>query len=1326
MNKHVHQASDDLLATSLWEQLKECTVRDVIKLKTPLHRLLRPGDDGISRRNQLQSIARRIQRSKEIVQKRKNRLPSVQYPGHLPVSNRVDEIVSAIQDHQVLVLSGETGSGKSTQIPKMCLSAGRGLRGKIGCTQPRRVAAQSLSKRVAEELNVQMGREVGCKIRFQDETSPESYIKFMTDGILLSELQNDPSLSEYDTLIIDEAHERSLNIDFILGHLRGLLESRRDLKLIITSATIDTRTFSEAFQNAPIIEVSGKLYPVEVLYRPMDEELVEQGNLSYVDAAADTVLEILGEKHRGDVLVFMPSERDIRETVDALGKKISGSVELVPLFGRLASGDQQKVFQSVNRQRVIVATNIAETSLTLPGIRFVVDTGLARVSRYSPGTHTRRLPIEPIAQSNANQRKGRCGRVAEGVCYRLYSETDFESRPVFLPPEIQRCNLAEVILKMKAFRLGDIETFPFIQPPKPSAIKAGIQLLKELGALDTRNELTPVGGKLARLPLDPTIGRMILEAEKEGVVEEIVVIASGLSVQDPRERPMDAAELADRAHRQFFHRTSDFVTLLNLWNAFHDEWERLKTQNQLRKFCRAHFLNYMRMREWRDIYRQIHSVLGDIRVQVSPVSQEGGKEDDQQWYGAIHRSILSGLLSQSARRKDRNQYMGVSGRSLSLFPGSVLFERQDPSEAKSGKKKPKKKGGAEWVVSAEVVETSRTFARTNAAIQATWIVKLGAHLCLYSHLNPRWDRSSGRAVCTEVVRMGGVEIIARQVDFARANPDAAREIMIYEGLIRERDQTNLAFLAENDRVLQSVEERLTRIRHGSFMNLEDILFEFYHQRLPQDVTSISSLQHHLRRHPEKSDALRMKAEDLLKDQAHGSDLSDYPNALQWKEHEIKVEYAYAPGEAHDGITLILSPEAAASLQEFYLPWMIPGNRESVIQHLFKALPKAKRRTIMPVQDRARAASVAIGSCGCHEYLSFLSNWLEDRFDLKVAKDEWDLTELPDHLRPRLNILSRKGKTVYQGRQLQQSEKAVQEHKKELQLETWEDACRKWERHDIHGWSIGNLPESVLVGRQGNQPLYAYPGLLLRDGVISVRLYSTRVDAETATRLGWVALCEKNFDRELGWWRRDLAQSKALERARTYHMAMGSSEFFAEDAYVCLLGYLFETDVYLPLVGSRYESVMNQARARIMGLWAEAVDLLNLTLESWHALAVHADPYPGMKGDLSSLFPVRWLAHVPYTRLRHYPRYLKGMLIRCERARSNAVKDREKMVRLAPWLKRLNEVYRQLGAGDQRWKDWAQLRWMLEEYKVSLFAQELGTSEPVSEKRMAAILEKMDG
>jgi ATP-dependent helicase HrpA len=1326
MNKHAHRASDDPLASSLLEQLSECTARDAFKLDAVLHRLLRQGNRGESGRKQLQSIAQRIQRSKEMVQKRRNLLPPVQYPGHLPVSNRVEEIVRAIQEHQVLVLSGETGSGKSTQIPKMCLSAGRGLRGKIGCTQPRRVAAQSLSKRVAEELNVPLGREVGCKIRFQDESSPQSYIKFMTDGILLSELQNDPSLSDYDTLIIDEAHERSLNIDFILGHLRGLLESRPDLKLIITSATIDTRTFSEAFQNAPIIEVSGKLYPVEVLYRPMDEAMVEQGNLSYVDAAVDTVLEILGDNHRGDVLVFMPSERDIRETVDALGKQISGSVELMPLFGRLASGDQQKVFQSASKQRVIVATNIAETSLTLPGIRFVVDTGLARVSRYSPGTHTRRLPIEPIAQSNANQRKGRCGRVAEGICYRLYSEVDFEARPVFLPPEIQRCNLAEVILKMKAFHLGDMETFPFIQPPKPSAIKAGMQLLKELGALDVRNELTSLGSKLARLPLDPTIGRMILEAEKEGVVEEIVIIASGLSIQDPRERPMDAAEHADRAHRQFLHPKSDFLTLLNLWNAFHDEWERLKTQNQLRKFCRAHFLNYMRMREWRDIYRQIHSVLGDIRIRISPSFGEGNKAEDQRWYAAIHRSILSGLLSQSARRKDRNQYAGVSGRSLSLFPGSVLFERQDPKEAKAGKKKTKRKGGSEWIVSAEVVETSRTYARTNAAIQADWIVKLGAHLCLYSHLNPRWDRSSGRAVCTEVIRMGGVEIMARQVDFAQSNPDAAREIMIYEGLIRERHETQLTFLAENDRVLQSVEERLTRIRHGAFMNLEDLLFEFYHQRLPRDVASISGLQHHLRRHPEIADGLRMKAEDLLKDRVSGSDLSDYPNALQWGDHEIKVEYAYAPGETHDGITLILSPEAAASLQDFYLPWLIPGNRESVIQYLFKSLPKSKRRAIMPVQDRARAASVAVGSCGCHEYLTFLSDWLEDRFDLKVPEHEWDLGGLPDHLRPRLNIVSRKGKTVYQGKQLQQSEKAVLDHRKELQLETWEDACRKWERHDIHGWPSGDMPERVLVGRQGDQPLYAYPGLLSRDGMISVRLFSSRADAETATRLGWVALCEKDFDRELGWWRRDLAQSKALERARTYHVAMGSSECFAQDAYACLLGYLFETDNYLPLTSARYESVLSQARARIMGLWAEAVDLLNLTMESWHALAVHSDPYPGMKGDLASLFPARWLAHVPYVKLRHYPRYLKGMLVRCERAKSNAVKDREKTARLAPWLKRLNEVYGRLGVGDQRWKDWAQLRWMLEEYKVSLFAQELGTAEPVSEKRMAAILEKLEG
>ncbi len=605
-------------------------------------------------------------------------VPPVSYAPELPITARKDEIVAAIRANQVVVIAGETGSGKTTQLPKMCLEAGLGIRAKIGCTQPRRVAALSISRRIAEELSVTWGREVGCKIRFDDRSSSETYIKLMTDGILLAEAQGDPQLSDYDAIIIDEAHERSLNIDFLLGHLKGLLARRSDLKLIITSATIDTQMFSRHFNDAPIIEVSGRMYPVEVVYQSQGSASDEQGDLNYVDAAVQAAERIVYESSFGDVLIFMPGERDIRETTDLLEGRLGRDAEIIPLFGRLSSGDQQRVFSPSSQRKLVIATNIAETSLTIPGIRYVIDAGLARISRYNPRTRTKRLPIEPVSQSSANQRKGRAGRVQDGICIRLYSEEDFNARPAFTQPEIQRANLAEVILRMKAFRLGDIETFPFVQPPTPAAIANGYALLQELGALDAQRNLTPLGGDLARLPIDPTLGRMLLQSQQEHASRELLIIAAGLSIQDPRERPLDQKEAAAAAHKRFADPQSDFLALLNIWNAVHDEWEKLRGQSQRRRFCRQHFLSYLRMREWQDLYAQLHDALDDLgtlRINESNAA-----------YDAIHRSILSGLIGHVAHREERNLYKAAGNRDVTMFPGSALYERGDrPAKGRDAK-----------------------------------------------------------------------------------------------------------------------------------------------------------------------------------------------------------------------------------------------------------------------------------------------------------------------------------------------------------------------------------------------------------------------------------------------------------------------------------------------------------------------------------------------------------------------------------------------------------------------------------------------------------------
>ena len=897
---------NDARVEELKALLPRTMTHDWVRLGSRLVRILRDRLHADQHDALLDRLLAQARQSAELRELRRLHVPPVSYPPDLPITARKDEIVAAIRTHQVVVIAGETGSGKTTQIPKMCLEAGLGIEAKVGCTQPRRVAALSISQRIAEELNVRWGREVGCKIRFDDHSSSETYLKLMTDGILLAETQGDPLLSDYNALIIDEAHERSLNIDFLLGYLKGLLARRPDLKLVVTSATIDTQAFSRHFGNAPIIEVSGRMFPVDVIYAPFDHEADSEdwessgnsgqttsppedrwedarphpgplpqgqgrgdlcpnsppatlaktdldragsesealgaaggrcvpplpggegrgeggptprraisaetlqltasiraalragsGELTYVDAAVRAAETILYESSFGDVLIFMPGERDIRETSDQLEGRFGREAEIVPLYGRLSAGDQQRVFASSSRRKIVIATNIAETSLTIPGIRYVVDAGLARISRYAPRTRTKRLPVEPISQSSANQRKGRAGRVQDGVCVRLYSEEDFRARPPFTQPEIQRANLAEVILRMKAFRLGDIETFAFVQPPTPAAIQAGYALLQELGALDEQRELTPLGRDLARLPIDPTLGRMLLQAQSEHATRELLIIAAGLSIQDPRERPLDQRDAADAAHRRFSHPQSDFLTLLNVWNAVHDQWEALRTQGARRKFCKQHFLSYLRMREWQDLHAQLEGALENLGVfqdeEGRGTAQATGKapRTEEQFYQAIHRSILAGLLGHVSTREERNQYKAGGNRQVMIFPGSALFERGE-KPAKGRHAKPEKSAAPtpktnqpQWLVAGELVETSQLFARTVAGIDPHWIVQLAPHLCQVSHQHPHWSASAGRVLVEEITRFQGLEVFRRKVAYGNLNPDDATAIFIRSALVEE-------------------------------------------------------------------------------------------------------------------------------------------------------------------------------------------------------------------------------------------------------------------------------------------------------------------------------------------------------------------------------------------------------------------------------------------------------------------------------------------------------------------------------------------------------------
>ncbi len=943
----------------------------------------------------------------------------ITYPPDLPISARREEIVAALRTHQVVVVAGETGSGKTTQLPKMCLDAGLAMRGRIGCTQPRRVAALSVSRRVAEELGVTWGREVGCKMRFNDDTGRDTQIKFMTDGILLAEIQSDPMLRAYSALILDEAHERSLNIDFLLGYLQGLLRKRGDLKLVITSATIDTEAFSKAFGGAPIIEVSGRLWPVEIRYAPIEsharpEERADE--LSHIEAAVRATEDAMIESDTGDVLVFMPTERDIRDTREMLEGSLGAGFEVIGLFGRMPAAEQQRIFAPGPRRRVIVATNIAETSLTLPRIRYVIDAGLSRLSRYNPRTRTKRLPVEDISQSSANQRAGRAGRVQDGTCIRLYAEEDFAARPRFTQPEIQRANLAEVILRMKAFRLGDIETFPFLNPPVTAAIRAGYTLLHELGALNDGNELTPLGHELARLPIDPTLGRMLLQARHEKVLPEMLIIAAGLSVPDPRERPEDAREAAAAAHKAFADPDSDFLSLLNIWRAA-PEAETRGSGNALRRFCKANFLSFSRMREWRDIHRQ----LADAVDEDAPARTN--KKVEEASYPAIHRAILTGLLGQIALRQEKNTYKASGDRVVTLFPGSNLYERRDkPRKGAAAAKPDDKSRQPPWIVAGEIVETSMLFARTVAGINPEWVIELGSHLCAFRYTEPHWSAKAGRVLVLERVLVSGLEIARRQVDFGRIDPVKATELFIRGALVAEEARIPLHFFAENRKVRDKIDTALTRVRSRRAHDLEESLYQFYAARI-ENVSSVHDLNRLVReRITREPNFLCATEADLIGDDEATYDRALFPDHVSLGNTALPVTYAYTPGHEADGVTVRVPLPVAAQLTTGQIQWMVPGLREEQIGVLLRALPKTVRKTLMPLESKIREIAAEFQP-GRTEFLAALADFLSRKYGVSVRAGDWPPQSLPAHLQPRVEVIDRGNKTVVAGRDL----KAIHAH-----------------------------------------------------------------------------------------------------------------------------------------------------------------------------------------------------------------------------------------------------------------------------------------------------------
>ena len=1265
---------------------------------------------------------------------RRSILQFLDYPEALPITAARDQIVDAIRKHPVVVVAGETGSGKTTQLPKMCLEAGLGMRARIGCTQPRRLAAQSISRRLAEELQVNWGREVGCKVRFDDQTSPETSVKLMTDGMLLAEIQSDPLLTDYEAVIVDEAHERSLNIDFLLGYLRQLLEKRNDLKVVITSATIDTARFSAAFGNAPVIEVSGRMFPVEVRYRPQDEFSEEAGDVTYVEAAADAVGQLLVESGGGDLLVFMPSERDIRETCDLLESRYEGGLDIVPLFGRLGGAEQHRIFSPGPRRRVVVATNIAETSLTVPRIRFVIDTGLARVSRYNAGARSKRLPIEPVSQSAANQRKGRCGRLADGICVRLYSEADFLERRPYTEPEIQRCNLADVILRMKAFQLGEIETFPFLDPPSPGAIENAYGLLQELGALDDNRALTRLGAQLARLPVDPTVGRMILEASEEGALNEVLVIAAGLSIQDPRERPFELKDAAEAAHRRFQHPDSDFLTLLNMWAAFHDTWESLKTQGQLRKFCKSHFLSYTRMREWVDLHAQLEESienLGGFVFNAKPATAD-----------AMHRSILTGLCGQIARREERNLYKAAGGRQAMVFPGSGLFEKntvvpkavRKQAAAAPG---PEKKQQPAWMVAGEIVETSRCFLRTVAGIDPEWVIELAPHMCRTAVQEPLWDPEAGNVLAWERIRIRGLLLRERRISFNRVDPAGAVAIFVRSALVEETIPRPPEFIAANRQLREKIELWQTRSRAAALPDLDQALYDFYMRVLlpapaapagggpapalaPEAaIASVASLRRFLNG-PAGPGALRATEADLLGERAGEFASGDFPDVLSHSGRDVNVRYAYAPGEERDGVTFRLTVPLAEMVEPGLLDWLVPSLREERVTQLLQLLPKTVRRPMMPLNAAAREILKAVPASNA-SFLAAASAFVRARYGVDIPPASWPVALLPDYLRPRYEIVGRDGKPLATGRDLAALREAVRNHATPEDQRAWNVAAQQWERYGLTHWSVGEVPESCLVTESSEVPLRAYLGFHLENGDVNLRLFRKPADALASSRVTLPVLAEKLLARELAWLEKDL---RALDKAKPYYVTLGSGEELRETAWENVRQHALSDPPGPPWTAAVFEAYLERSRENLRGLVPRLADLVESILKKRHELQVFKKPYPGLAQDLDALVPRQFLRAIPFVRLEHLPRYLRALQIRAERAALNSRGDAEKLKRVEPYAAAVRDWRARPGLPPAAREALNQLVFLVEEFRVSCFAQELGTAVPVSPRKLDEALEAL--
>ncbi len=1235
-----------------------------------------------------------LERAQRRLRQRRASVPTVAFPEDLPIAGHLAEIRRLLEQHRVLIVAGETGSGKTTQLPKLCLAAGYGVRGLIGHTQPRRIAARAVSRRIAEELAVPLGEQVGYAVRFSDQTSPGTLIKVLTDGLLLNEITADPALANYEVLIIDEAHERSLNIDFLLGYIKVLLGRRHDLKVIITSATIDVAAFSKHFAEAPVVQVSGRGYPVKLVYRPPD------------DTDADTnqqILAAIGDIERqpvqraSDVLVFLAGERDIHETSKLLRRELRDRYDILPLYARLPTTEQQRIFAPGGRRRIVLATNVAETSLTVPNIGFVIDPGYVRMSRYSYRSKLQRLPIERISQASADQRKGRCGRIAPGVCFRLYAESDFLAQPAFTDPEIRRTNLAAVVLQMRAFGLGDIATFPFLDPPEPRAIRDALTLLTELGAL-SGDRLTQIGRNMARLPIDPRLARMLIEAAKRGAMSELLIVVSGLALQDPRERPLDFRAAADAAHRQFIDKRSDYLGYLNLWN-WHESARQELTAAALKRACRERFLSYLRMREWRDLHRQL--LLAARRLGLRPNKQAAS-------YEAIHRSILAGSVSLIGLHDERGDFLGARGLRFRIFPGSVLAAAR-----------PK------WLVGSEISETQRVYARCVAMVEPKWIEETAQHLVKRSYGEPHWDPRRGEAIALEKVTLFGLPLVEkRRISFKRIDAAQSRDILIREGLLTGAVTTKAEFLRHNLALVREVSALESKQRRRDLLASDDVLAAFYAERIPMDVCDVKQLEYWCRR-VERHDPtlLFMSREHVLRQLNANAGEEDFPSVLALQDVEFRLKYSFAPGAPDDGVSLQVPLGLLAHVRQEPLDWLVPGLLAAKCEALIRALPKALRRPFAPVPEKIEAIAPALLHADVYRHGRLeraLGERLEGFYGVRIPLDGWRTDAIDEHLKMNVQVRDANDHLVDQDRD-------VAALLGRLQSRVTQRLDAQHVRASLEAHQLTRFPDTAVPPQRvlddGEGRLIVYPALLDQGTSVSLVMTTSVADQRRASRDGYSRMALLHNQKAA----RELRNRVKAERDLGLQYApLGNAEILADELLRASAWYTFFDAEALPQTPETFEARLAQRRKQWPGCFETLLGLAKAVVVARFNVVralddakspAYVDAVRDMRAQIAGLVPADFLGCVPLRHLGEVPRYLDAMLHRLEGLQGRVAKDAQANAAIAAFAARLDRIVVRLGDRD----DLTDARFDIEEYRVAVFAQRLRTRGKVSAKRIESML-----